>query len=75
MKPYLLDFRRALKRDHLDRWEAGQDDAMTEAEAKGRAKTLAEIAGLQFEHIMSFYGETRADGENAEIASDEGASE
>ncbi len=54
---YLLDYREALRRDHVARWEAGGMNMEVEIEAKGRANTLAELSDLSFEVIADFYKE------------------
>jgi len=65
---YLTDYRAALQRDHIDRWEGGRLDPDTESEAKGRCNTLQELATLQFGAMLQFYGdieEGKKDEENA----------
>lgn len=63
---YLEDFRAALERDHVLRWKSGRLEPDHESEAKGRINTLEEIAGLQFEHMLMFYGD-----DTSERSSDE----
>jgi hypothetical protein len=53
-RQYLSDYREALLKDHLARWEAGAIDS-TDQEARGRAISLKEMAAIEFQHIALFY--------------------
>ena len=54
---YLKDYREVLRRDHLERWEAGALDMNLESEAKGRCNTLFELSELPFSALIEFYQE------------------
>lgn len=63
---YLPDYKAALERDHIARWQGGALDANVESEAKGRCNTIDELAGLRFEHVLQFYGQPEPPDETAE---------
>ena len=52
---YLRDYREVLRREALDRWEAGALNLVDQQEMRGRVMTCAEMADLPFEAIRSFY--------------------
>ena len=65
-RQYLQDYSDALRRDHLARWEAGGADQALEDEARGRINTLAELGGLEFEHMAAFYESPQSSTEGQE---------
>lgn len=54
---YMADFREALRRDALARWESGALTLTDEHELRARSNVLAELGELQFPSIANFYGE------------------
>jgi hypothetical protein len=52
---YLGDYRAALLRELLERWEAGSLVLDTEKEIRGRTMTLADLVELKFASIQTFY--------------------
>lgn len=64
---YLADYRMALLRDVLERWEAGALTLDTEKEIRGRTITLAELTELQFASIQKFYIEEENEGEVTQV--------
>lgn len=53
---YLREYSGALRESVLAQWETGALQLVTEQEAKGRIKTLTEVADLTFAPILVFYG-------------------
>ena len=54
---FLDDYRAALRRDHLERWESGQENEAIERQAQGRVNTAGEIKDLSFDDLLKFYSE------------------
>lgn len=52
---YLRDYREALRAIHLAAWEANALESNVDPENRGRVLTLAEVADLQFGHMLTFY--------------------
>ena len=53
---YLDDYRAALLRDHIDRWEASpQTNEAQEAEARGRCISAREFKDIGFDDLAAFY--------------------
>lgn len=54
---YLQDFRQALIREALGRWEAGTLHLSHEQEMRGRMLALSEASSVEYEDIAKFYEE------------------
>ena len=67
LQGYLLDYSAVLKAAHLAHWEQGQLEEKSDAELRGRVSAAQELAGLQFEHLVSFY---QTDDQNKEQANE-----
>ncbi len=55
MLQFLEDYRDSLRLGALDAFEGGELTALQENEARGRMLMCAEIANLQWEHVLLFY--------------------
>lgn len=64
---YLNDYRSALLKELVERWEAGHLTLETEKEIRGRTLTLADLTELQFASIEKFY-QTEEEGNATEVA-------
>ena len=54
---YVADYRDALRRDQIEKIENAEEPMPPKAqgEYKGRIRTLEELAGIEFGHLVDFY--------------------
>lgn len=52
---FLQEHSEELGRDHQAQWLQGTLDPKTDAEQRARVLVNLEVAGLEFEHLVSFY--------------------
>jgi len=53
---FLEDYRDSLRLGALEAFEGGELTALQEHEARGRMLMCGELVGLQWEHVLLFYG-------------------